>query len=1648
MGAAASGKIGVLVDKPSPTEPMESSFVTEIDVTYNPLEYDIGDTFYTPGIMFDVKLEPRLIVGISGAQFPFDLFALESMISFAPSIGYEANVGFTGDFSFNTVAATNQYTPGDELNFKLEYADYTRTKEVVYVAVRNDCWHEGTYFPIRSFTTDFSLSGSHEFSWTIPYSDHLSMYLREESEDVDWQCDRSSWTATAKLASQPFLTIADTAPFKLYVNWHDDGYLVDDTRGMGITAPVGGEKLTAASHYSFEWDSEHFTYFHREVGMEIGTIESIENVDVKLFYYDCLTPYGMFCDAHFTFLTDEGVGTSNDGSESLYVKQCTQDGHALSATSGANVHGLVVGKENSNVVARSAPFEVEAPAVCSDDEKKSMSVIVGDVYLKELADTFKTFQTHAVILDNSGWDNMDLYTTKQDFDGAYSWNEGFPLLNVCSSSCLVIELIINDSVLSADSKCIIWAGNVEDFLTSMTENEYKRFVLDSGDCEFLGEAPEGQDMFVDLKWTTASLCPVGQYLRDPVLFPKDCYTCSTNTYNDKRSQTECQQCESGKVTIGDSTSHHDQASDCQGCASGSYYSSYTAGVIDSYSCYPCDSNEYSDAGAMECLSCPEGKFTPASEEPSDHAGIESCQLCPKGKHVDANFWPMSYFDPDECEVCAKGKYSNGENAQHCSECPNGKTTPDGTDAADHDDVSDCATCPAGSFQSGDKCVVCATNKWSDAGATECTGCAAGTVTSAGTTFEEHAGEAACAGCAAGKQVKDGAWIWGDSGCEICEVGKYSTELNSEECTSCPDGYITQGETASDFDELADCLRCPAGTYHSDDACIVCDTNEYSDPAASECTACPSGSVTADNGGHAEHAGIEACFGCPAGTRVKESFWVWGDDGCELCEVGKYSTDLNSAECTWCPTGRTQGTVTDPAPSNFDELDDCYYCPAGSYRDKSDGAICRGCVTNTYSNLAEDECTQCPSNTVTSDLGGIAEHANIEACGGCAPGTKVLSAVFGDNSCTVCEAGKYSTEINSEDCTQCPEGKMSFGDTAAKHDSTDSCVKCVAGSYENGNECTMCGTNTYSDSGATECTACPAAKYTTDEGGISEHAGISACAGCIPGKFIAGGGVFGGDVHCEVCGQNQYSDVYDATECTFCQDTVITGTSYLDHNSASDCQACAPGKHYYDPFGTGFNYCKDDERLLSSNTLRADNAEEESDDSRQLSKMPTDECDKLFYGMEASAGLIEFKFKWSPWGASMHGSEFKLSLWEDEDGQLEMDFGTIKSDQHFYNCSTPDPDMDTLSPTLSPSKAPSLAPTKAPTTSAPTKDGATRMPTVAPTKSPTMAPTTSPTKAPTVPATPIPTVAPTPAATEAPTAKEVSQITVDVSVPSAVQISIGDTQAVPDEDANKSQFDAFVAIMEEALFKSVTRTASDPPPSTLRVVITKINGKAVHLEAGRRSLSTNVDIEFEIKWEHSCTDCTAETVALAVEKDFEAITTNVVEAAESGEMAGTIKGVCDERLAEMDEEDKELFTAIGNEVQVQTGAVVVPEELGEEMKEVVEEVIEEIVDPVEEPPVTGAPSPTPATTKAPTAGDGGDAVPEDEDKKNAKDATMFGVPTKQLMMYGTGCIIGVGVLLLVVFTKGARRSSRRQEADRLESEFGSPEKNPMQSFDKL
>ena len=99
--------------------------------------------------------------------------------------------------------------------------------------------------------------------------------------------------------------------------------------------------------------------------------------------------------------------------------------------------------------------------------------------------------------------------------------------------------------------------------------------------------------------------------------------------------------------------------------------------------------------------------------------------------------------------------------------------------------------------------VCGDNTYSDAGASECTPCPAGTGNSGG-TLADHAGVASCNKCLAGYYIN------GAGQCVPCDVGYYCPGDNTRHycCDTMPNYILSACPLYSDQTGLSACKRCP------------------------------------------------------------------------------------------------------------------------------------------------------------------------------------------------------------------------------------------------------------------------------------------------------------------------------------------------------------------------------------------------------------------------------------------------------------------------------------------------------------------------------------------------------------------------------------------------------------------------------------------------------------------------------------------------------------------------------------------------------------------------------------------------------------------------------------------------------------------------
>jgi hypothetical protein len=227
------------------------------------------------------------------------------------------------------------------------------------------------------------------------------------------------------------------------------------------------------------------------------------------------------------------------------------------------------------------------------------------------------------------------------------------------------------------------------------------------------------------------------------------------------------------------------------------------------------------------------------------------------------------------------------------------------------------------------------------------------------------------------------------------------------------------------------------------------------------------------------------------------------------------------------------------------------------------------------------CSSCPS-------GFISQLPIVDTCVECAVGK--TNVHVGQNSCTVCEAGRYSDTMgDAKGCTECVGSYIvDNSTTVAKHDDVTDCDRCKAGKhfistvqpcgdclvgtfqqvdgtyertiqgvqcqdcpsgwYQNQNvqpDCLDCDTGKYQKkSGNNTCVDCPAG-YSTDL-----QKGLSACKKCQVGKQADRSG----RATCDDCASGRFAKNTNQKECDPCSKGY-----YQDQKGEPLCDICTRGK---------------------------------------------------------------------------------------------------------------------------------------------------------------------------------------------------------------------------------------------------------------------------------------------------------------------------------------------------------------------------------------------------------------------------------------------------------------------------------------------------------
>ena len=543
-----------------------------------------------------------------------------------------------------------------------------------------------------------------------------------------------------------------------------------------------------------------------------------------------------------------------------------------------------------------------------------------------------------------------------------------------------------------------------------------------------------------------------------------CKQCSAGTYSNAGASS-CKQCSAGTFSLAG-------ANICTNCAIGKYSAAgasacescpvgYTSsgGTTSINGCYmTVGAGKYlATAKASSTSDCPVGTYR-AGSETVYYGNISSkCTNCPSGYTSGTGATSQN-----KCFVsvpagqrvatsgatptsCSAGSYSSAHTVNYgsisnCTGCPSGYTSGTGATAqtscyidvaAGKYKITSTGTqvnaCDAGTYReahrsyygSSDYCANCSAGKYSGAGASSCSTCAAG-------TYNSGTGNTTCSQCPAGSSCSGGTNI------TQCGAGYYSSS-GSSSCKKCPSDYPN---SAAGSTLMSNCYMnmsagyfvpisgnpstpCGAGLYSnaqrvyygSQTSCTRCSGGTYSSGGTGSCTSCPSGYTSAAGATSQASCYINVSAGkylgtakgttqtsCAAGKyKAAHTVYYGSTSSCNSCAAGTYSTG-GASYCSNCPSGYTSGTGATAQSSCYINVSAGYYkvsstgsqvnaCDGGTYRAShvsyyGSSDYCSNCSAGTYSTGGASSCLTCPSGS-TSGAGASSCYPTCtrqESCG--------------------------------------------------------------------------------------------------------------------------------------------------------------------------------------------------------------------------------------------------------------------------------------------------------------------------------------------------------------------------------------------------------------------------------------------------------------------------------------------------------------------------------------------------------------------------------------------------------------------------------------------------------------------------------------------
>ena len=668
----------------------------------------------------------------------------------------------------------------------------------------------------------------------------------------------------------------------------------------------------------------------------------------------------------------------------------------------------------------------------------------------------------------------------------------------------------------------------------------------------------------------------------------ECRLCSPGTFTNQTNQTECGDCTGG--------SYQDEAGQtaCTPCTLGhacpegsptpvECAAGYYGDQLELSECKPCEGGRYCAPGSFKGLICARGNYCPPlssnmTQCPAGQYGTDTglnSSLC-SGPCAPGHYCPVESMSP-QMQTCPAGSYNGShglKSVAECAECPAGTGCPSGSaDAikcapgtvAPNASMAACVKCVAGKYQADpgqETCTDCPPGSYCAEGATAPSRCRAGYYSK---KFGESDNTTACQLCKRGSACPSGAEkptqcqpgtvqnSTGQKECDKCESGKFQSGRGKFECEICTlGGYCTKGSSAPS--------PCLAGKFGNMTGlarlhdCFNCEPGNSCPLGAVAPVPCTPGSIAPveryDAAGTTGYANLAKCEQCVPGKFQNEE----GKKVCNSCKQGGYC-EAGAAVPALCPAGFYGELEERVNVTQCKACDSGMKCPvgsagqtrcaAGTYANASaalvaDRHVCIKCAAGTYQNdLQKTECKPCETGGYCT-LGAAA----VRPCGKGSYNDRMGQK--NQLGCLLTDPGFYA-KTGSSNQTACSPG------TVQPNASTDSCVKCVAGTFQdeqNGTTCKPCLPGYHCKDGASVALPCEEGTYTA----ATNLTSADECTNTTAGHYA----VTGSSMQTQ-CSPGTVQPNPSMGTCVECE-----AGKFQDKDGKTGCDACLKG--FYCPAG--------------------------------------------------------------------------------------------------------------------------------------------------------------------------------------------------------------------------------------------------------------------------------------------------------------------------------------------------------------------------------------------------------------------------------------------------------------------------------------------------